>query len=207
MRRTAQGPAGPSTPSTPAPPGSSHQQSPSVPQQQAPQQPRTPQQQPGMQREQVLDPQTQQATYPQPQQTQYPQQMQQQPQHPQGLHQARNGLGIAALCCGLVGILLGLIPFLFIVTGALAILAIVFGFIGIGRARSREATNRGMSIGGVITGLIAAALAIWGVTTVISGLHRLNNDINNVPNPGVQTQHYQQGHGVIGQDSFISTSR
>lgn len=50
----------------------------------------------------------------------------------------RNGLGIAALCCGLVGILVGLIPFMFLASGALGILAIVFGIVGFAAPRERK---------------------------------------------------------------------
>jgi EamA domain-containing membrane protein RarD len=75
--------------------------------------------------------------------------------------QPRNGLGIAALCCGLIGVLVGLIPAVFLGSGALGILGITFGIIGIRRVKRGEATNRGMAIIGLITGVIAAALAIW----------------------------------------------
>lgn len=98
------------------------------------------------------------------------------PQH----HQPRNGMAIAALCCGLVGILFGLIPFMFLATGALAILAIVFGCVGLARVRRREATSKGMSIAGVVTGALAALMAIAGVALLIGGISRVDRDINNV---------------------------
>jgi hypothetical protein len=62
----------------------------------------------------------------------------------------RNGLGVAALCCGLVGILMGLIPIMFLASGTLGILAVVFGFIGLLPAQRKEASNRGVAIAGLV---------------------------------------------------------
>lgn len=90
----------------------------------------------------------------------------------------RNGLGIAALCCGLVGILVGLIPFMFLASGALGILAVVFGLVGIRRVGRREASNRGMAIAGLVTGVIAFAMAIWGISIIMSGLNSLSGDLD-----------------------------
>lgn len=103
----------------------------------------------------------------------------------------RNGLGIAALCCGLVGILVGLIPFMFLGAGALGILSIVFGAVGIRRVGRKEASNRGMAIAGLITGLAAFAMSIWGMVIVFSGMNQLSHDIDNSLNsaPASQAQH------------------
>ena len=120
--------------------------------------------------------------------------------------QPKNGLGIAALCCGLIGILMGLIPILFLASAALGILAIVFGLIGINRARRREATNRGMSIGGLATGIIALALAAVGVSLIIGGVHRLDNDLNNFnvgPNAHAQHQVNNQERDLIRQGGAL----
>lgn len=76
---------------------------------------------------------------------------------------ARNGLGIAAMVCGIVGIVLswlGLTLIFSIVPLALGILGIVFGIIGRKRVKRGEATNRGMATSGVITGSIAVALSV-----------------------------------------------
>lgn len=59
----------------------------------------------------------------------------------------RNGLGTAALVLGIIGVLCGLVPLLFWAAGVLAVLALVFGFVGIGRARRGQATNRGAAPG------------------------------------------------------------
>ena len=89
-------------------------------------------------------------------------------------------MGIAALCCGIAGILLGLIPFMFIATGALATCAIVFAATGIHRTVRNEATNRGMAVIGLITGVVAAFVALWGASIVFGGLNSLGNDLGRV---------------------------
>ena len=68
-----------------------------------------------------------------------------------------NGIGIAALVVGIVSLFLFWIPFLGLV---LAILALVFGIIGIRKASRGEATNKGMAITGVVTGALALVGAL-----------------------------------------------
>ena len=67
----------------------------------------------------------------------------------------RNGLGTAAMVLGIVGIL----TFWLLGLGALlGLLAVIFGFIGRGRAKRGEASNGGMALTGIITGFVAMAL-------------------------------------------------
>lgn len=67
-----------------------------------------------------------------------------------------SGLAIAALVLGLLSIPAGII----VVGGLLGVLAIVFGAIAIPRIRRRQATGMGLSIGGIITGIIGTGIAI-----------------------------------------------
>jgi len=81
----------------------------------------------------------------------------------------RNGLGIAALVLGILAILTSIT----VVGGVLfGLVAIVLGFIGRGRAKRGEATNGGMAMAGIITGIIglllSAALIAFGVSLVNS---------------------------------------
>lgn len=104
----------------------------------------------------------------------------------------RNGLGIAALCCGLVGIVVGLVPFMFLASGALGILAIVFGSVGIRRVGRHEASNRGMAIAGLATGVAACALAIAGVSIVMTGMNSIGHELDRLDGsaaPAAQAQH------------------
>ena len=91
----------------------------------------------------------------------------------------RNGLGIAALCCGLVGILIGLVPILFLASGTLGILATVFAVIGMRRAQHGEASNRSVAIVALGAGIGASILAVTGIVIVFSGLNTLSHDLYN----------------------------
>ncbi|CAN5251915.1 hypothetical protein BH24ACT10_BH24ACT10_01640 [soil metagenome] len=79
----------------------------------------------------------------------------------------RNGLGIAALVLGVLGLLTSWL----VVGGLLGIVAIVLGFIGRGRAKRGEATNGGMALAGIITGALAvlvAALVVVGAVALFN---------------------------------------
>jgi nitrate reductase gamma subunit len=126
-----------------------------------------------------------------------------------------NGLGIAALCCGLVGVGLGLIPLMFVASGILGILAIIFGIIGFGRVRRHEATNKASSLIGLIAGVVALALAIWGIVIVVSATNQLSKDLSNISTSSTASQtaftanqhkaDYQE-HELIHQSVFIGNS-
>jgi len=92
---------------------------------------------------------------PQPQGQAYGQQpygsMPPPPYNPYPAPQSGNGLAVAALVCGLVGLLIFNI--------ILGPLAIVFGAIGRGRA-NRGASGGGMALAGIILGVVDVALFI-----------------------------------------------
>ena len=82
--------------------------------------------------------------------------------YPQPPPRQSNGLAIASLVCGIIGLLVfGII---------LGPLAIIFGSVGISRA-SRGASGKGMAIAGLILGVIATVVAIILIALVTS--HRL----------------------------------
>ncbi|MGK5530075.1 DUF4190 domain-containing protein, partial [Streptomyces sp. URMC 129] len=77
----------------------------------------------------------------------------------------RNGLGTAALVLGIVAATLCW-TFVFSVVALLpGVLALIFGVIGVRRARRGTATNRGVALGGLWTG--AGATAVSAVLTVL----------------------------------------
>ncbi|WP_414504506.1 DUF4190 domain-containing protein [Streptomyces sp. NEAU-L66] len=92
------------------------------------------------------------------------------PMAPIPASQARNGMGITALVLGIVGIVLGLLIILFWMSWLPALLAVIFGFVGLSHARTGRATNKGMALTGVILGgvglLAAAGGGIFTVTVV-----------------------------------------
>lgn len=104
----------------------------------------------------------------------------------------KNGIGVAALCCGIVGILVGLIPIMFQASGALGIVGIVLGFIGLRRVSRGEASNQGMAIAGLVTGVLALGLAIYGLSVVVGGLNQLDTDL---------------GHGTNGAHALVQAQR
>jgi len=89
--------------------------------------------------------------YAQPQYAQpgYPPQYYAQPGAPRNGTQ-KNWMGITSLVLSLVGLL----------TWFTAIAGIVFGHLGLAAARRGEADNRGVSLGGLITGYVIAVLGL-----------------------------------------------
>jgi hypothetical protein len=113
----------------------------------------------------------------------------------------RNGLGVAALACGLTGILLGQVPLLFIGSGALGVLAIVFGIIGIRRAMRRQASNRAMAVIGLVTGIVALGLALWGVVIIMSGLNTVGGELDHLDHSTAAPA--QAGHAVVNEENLL----
>jgi Domain of unknown function (DUF4190) len=77
----------------------------------------------------------------------------------------RNGFGIAALVLGLLALVLSLTVIGGIVFG---ILALIFGLLGRARAKRGESTNGGLSVAGVVLGVIGALIAIGLVVSVLN---------------------------------------
>jgi hypothetical protein len=93
--------------------------------------------------------------------------------------QPANGLGTAGLVCGIVGLVFGLIPFMFWLAIPLGILGLVFGLVGRSRAKAGRATNgKPATIGAILGGLAIVASAIW-FAVAISWLHTVVN--HNLP--------------------------
>jgi len=81
---------------------------------------------------------------------------------------ATNGLAIAALVCGIIGVVAGLIPFLFFLAFILGVLALVFGLVGRGTAKRREGAGSKQAIAGAILGGVAVILGIVGVVILVN---------------------------------------
>lgn len=90
------------------------------------------------------------------------------PGMPPPFQQPRNGLGVAALVLGIVGLLFAFTPITFWLGAILGILGLVFGIVGMGRASKGEATNKGVAIAGLILGAIAIVVSIvWLIVVVV----------------------------------------
>jgi hypothetical protein len=81
----------------------------------------------------------------------------------------RNGFGIAALILGLFALLASWTVIGGIVFG---VLALIFGLLGQARAKRGESTNGGMSVAGVVLGIIGMLIAIG---LLVLGISLLNS--------------------------------
>jgi hypothetical protein len=76
----------------------------------------------------------------------------------------RNGLATAALVLGLIGVPTGF----FFVGGVFGALAVVLGFLALGRVRRGETDGRGVAIAGIVTGAIAVLVAAGMLVFVLA---------------------------------------
>lgn len=74
--------------------------------------------------------------------------------------QPRNGMGTASFVLGLLAALFSMIPIIGVIGWPLSILGLVFGILGIARARKGEATNKGLAIAGTVLASIGLVLCM-----------------------------------------------
>ena len=73
-----------------------------------------------------------------------------------------NGMAIAALVCGILGIVGSFIPYVMFFTLILAVLGIVFGILGMKKAKQTGSGN-GLAISGLVLGIGGTLFALVGV--------------------------------------------
>jgi len=73
------------------------------------------------------------------------------------------GMAITAFVLGLCGIVLGWVPFIFVIATGAAIGAIVFGILGLRSARRHDGYGRGFAITGLILSPFALAMCVGGL--------------------------------------------
>jgi Protein of unknown function (DUF2510)/Septum formation len=95
----------------------------------------------------------------------------------------RNGLGIAALVLGIIGVVVGIIPFFFWLAVILGVIGLIFGFIGRGRANRGEATNGTMALWGIITSAVAVVLSIVGLVILVGAFEEVEEDLSTSTEP------------------------
>jgi hypothetical protein len=94
--------------------------------------------------------------------------------HPGG---TRNGMGTTALVVGIIA----LITCWTVIGGVLfGLPAIIFGFVGRGRAKRGEASNGGSAIAGVILGLVSLIVAVVIVAAGATFLIHHKKDLTNL---------------------------
>ncbi|MET7935760.1 DUF4190 domain-containing protein [Streptomyces sp. NPDC005336] len=72
--------------------------------------------------------------------------------------QQSNGMGTAALVCGIIGLVCGITYFLWVFAIILGILAIIFGALGRGKANRGEAGNAGSATAGLVCGIVGMVI-------------------------------------------------
>jgi hypothetical protein len=78
-----------------------------------------------------------------------------------------NGLAVAALVLGIVGLLGGIIPILGWFASPFALAAVGFGIAGLSRAKTIQ-KGRGLAVGGLVTGVLAlVAITAWTAFFVV----------------------------------------
>ncbi|MEY7974165.1 DUF4190 domain-containing protein [Saccharomonospora xinjiangensis] len=74
--------------------------------------------------------------------------------------EARNGLGTAGFVVGLIGLVLSPLPFIGILAWPLVALGVIFSAVGIARVKARKATNKGLSIAGLVLSVIGVVISV-----------------------------------------------
>lgn len=72
------------------------------------------------------------------------------------------GLAVASLVLGILGILTAF----FLLGGLLGLVAVILGFVALGKIKKGEADGKGLAIGGIVTGAVALLLTILLLVTV-----------------------------------------
>jgi hypothetical protein len=108
------------------------------------------------------------------QQTSYPPVPQQPAQPP------RNGLGTAGFVLGVVGLVFSPIPFIGVVAWPLVILGLIFSAVGLARVGKGVATNKGLSIAGIVASVIGLAVCIIWVVVFNKAVNEIKEEVNRV---------------------------
>jgi hypothetical protein len=91
----------------------------------------------------------------------------------------RNGMGTAALVLGILAIVLCWTAVGGIILG---VLAVIFGILGIRRAGQRIATNKGMAISGLVTGIVGLIIGVIFAVAVGSFLSIFGGTVSDYTN-------------------------
>jgi heme/copper-type cytochrome/quinol oxidase subunit 2 len=98
---------------------------------------------------------------------------------PQG-QPPRNGLGTAGFVLGLIGLLFSFIPLIGVVAWPLVIIGLVLSIIGVARASSGKATNKGLAIAGAVLSVIGLVICILYTVVFTAAVSTVNDQQNAV---------------------------
>lgn len=90
----------------------------------------------------------------------------------------RNGLGTAGFVVGLVGLVFSPIPFIGIIAWPLVILGLIFSAVGLARVKKGKATNKGLSITGIVVSALGLVVCIVWIFIFNKAVADVNDQIN-----------------------------
>jgi hypothetical protein len=132
--------------------------------------------------QQFNQPQYQQPQYQQPQyqQPQYQQPQYQQPYNNQAPQSNNNGLSVAALICGIVGLVGGWIPVVRYFTLVSAIVAIILGVMGRKKAAQLGQSTK-LATAGMVLGIISVGITVLAIIYVVACFASLGGALSSYP--------------------------
>lgn len=87
------------------------------------------------------------------------------------------GMAIAAFVTGTAGIVTGWVPFVFVLAACSAVLAVIFGVIGLRTARRNDGYGRGFAVAGLVLAPIALTVCVAGFLLTRAVLHEIRDFI------------------------------
>ena len=102
------------------------------------------------------------------------------PPTPEAVGQRGGGFAVAALVLGIVGVVFGFIPLLFVIAFPCGLLAVIFGVLAWRSANKPGGSRKGMAIAGTILGVVALALGVIGAVIVDDAVTDLDRDLDRI---------------------------
>lgn len=90
----------------------------------------------------------------------------------------KNGLGTAGFVLGLIGLVFSPIPIVGIIAWPLVILGVIFSAVGFARARNGKATNKGLSLAGLVVSIVGLVICIIWTVAFGSAMNDAAEDAN-----------------------------
>lgn len=91
--------------------------------------------------------------------------------------QPRDGMGTAGFVLGLLAAIFALIPIIGVIAWPLSILGLVFGIVGISRARRGVANNKGLAVAGTVLAAIALVLCLAWTAALGATADQVNSEL------------------------------
>ncbi|MCP3799138.1 hypothetical protein NLX83_07710 [Allokutzneria sp. A3M-2-11 16] len=106
------------------------------------------------------------------------------PQQPQGGYpaQPQNGLGTAGFVVGLIGLVFSIIPFVGIIAWPLVIIGAVLSGVGMSKAMSGVANNKGLAIAGLVCSIVGLVCCFVYLSAWNDVVENGNEILRNLPN-------------------------